>query len=357
MEDERSYLSCALDKVIRHKRYIYISALALVAICIAGFGCSPKKEKRPKMILSFYLDDTNPATADPGAYKTFLEYCRSHGIKGESSVILGYDGRSLADNPEEDEIAFLQLARNSYDYGMDVHMEIMTHKGLYDFKEQLIPEGVIHEGLWLHEPGVSGKEYMQYFSSILGHGDSLGIKFSGLTWPGCGCEACTHRYGELREMGPLKFNQAVWEALIELVKQDRFNGRVIPIFYESSEEEYGIIRKAADGDYAVYDLMPNAEDQMGIWENTADKVDPDYYISEDGKSGIIIKHLQDGAPYCMWYMHWQGLNPGNGLGWEAFQKVVERIEMHLSDQVVWMRPSDMVTRYHERGSWDFVNDL
>ena len=118
-----------------------------------------------------------------------------------------------------------------------------------------------------------------------------------------------------------------------------------------------IIQKATEGEYAIYDLMPNAKDHFGIWENASEHVDPDYYITADGKSGIIIRHLQEGAPYCMWYMHWQGLNPENGVGWEAFKTVTERIEKYLSDQVVWMRPSDIVTHYHDAGSWDFVDDI
>ena len=111
------------------------------------------------------------------------------------------------------------------------------------------------------------------------------------------------------------------------------------------------MQKASDGEYAVYDLMPNAEDHMGIWENSTDWVDPDYYITEDGKSGIIVKHLEEGAPYCIWYMHWQGLNPESGVGWPAFKTVVERIEEYLGDRVVWMRPSDIVTTYHQAGGW------
>ena len=187
--------------------------------------------------------------------------------------------------------------------------------------------------------------------------DGWEIAFTGFTWPGCGCEACTARYAEFRQQGPLKFNPAVYEALLEVTRQGKFRTSVISIFYESSETDYKIMQKAADGEYAVYDLMPNAEDRFGIWDNTLDMVDPDYYISEDGKSGIIVKHLEEGAPYCMWYMHWQGLNPESGVGWAAFKTVVERVNRHLADRVVWMRPSDMVQGYHEAGGWDFIENL
>ncbi len=111
----------------------------------------------------------------------------------------------------------------------------------------------------------------------------------------------------------------------------------MPCFFGSSETEYDIHRKAGDGQYAVYDLMPNARDCFGIWENNPARVDPDYYVTADGKSGIVVRHVRAGAPYCIWYAHWQGLNPAKGVGWSAFTRVVERIGKHLRDRVVWMR--------------------
>jgi len=316
--------------------------------------CTDKKEtKEKKMILSFYLDDTSPGIAGPEALKTFLDYCKANGVKGESTVVLGYDGESMAVDPDSLEIRFLEYASKSYESGIDTHMEIMTHHELFDFEAGKMNEDGIHEGLWLHEPEVAEETYRSYFANILDHGKQAGIAFTGFTWPGCGCDACSTRYAEFREQGPLKFNPAVYEALLEVTRQGKFRTSVIPIFYESSETDYKIMQKAADGEYAVYDLMPNAEDRFGIWDNTMDMVDPDYYISEDGKSGIIVKHLEEGAPYCMWYMHWQGLNPESGVGWEAFMTVVERVNRHLADRVVWMRPSDIVEKYHAAGGWGF----
>ncbi len=333
-----------------------INLLVKISLIIVPFivlsGCFGGKESQDrKMILSFYLDDTSPAIASPQALKTFLEYCEANGVKGESTVVLGYDGESMANNPDSLERRFLAYAARSYESGIDTHMEIMTHHELFDFEAGKMKDKGIHEGLWLHEPAVTKEIYHSYFSHILDHGDQAGIRFTGFTWPGCGCEACSTRYGELREEGPLKFNPAVFDALLDLVRANKFRTRVIPIFYESSETDYDIHLKAEAGEYAVYDLMPNAEDKFGIWENSMEWVDPDYYISEDGKSGIIVNHLKEEAPYCIWYMHWQGLNPENGVGWEAFKTVVERIHQHLGDRIVWMRPSDIVQNYHDSGGW------
>ena len=53
----------------------------------------------------------------------------------------------------------------------------------------------------------------------------------------------------------------------------------------------------------------------------------------------IVELVRAQAPYAIFFTHWQGLNPSNGVGWEAFTRVIQRIQKHLRDQVVWMRPS------------------
>jgi hypothetical protein len=332
------------------------SAMALAALQ-PGLILPAKRKKRDKMILTFYMDDTNPEIVKADAFKYFLDYCMGYGIRGESSVILGYSGSSIIDDASDNHKLYQWQARQAWDKGIDSHMEIMTHNTLFDFKTGKKREEGIHEGLWLHEPAVKAEEYREYFASIIAEGARSGIKFTGLTWPGCGCEVCTRRYAELKSSSPLHINQAAFDALLSLAKEGKFRGRVLPVFYESSEKEYGIFRRAADGKYGVYDLIPNCEDHFGIWENSDDHVDPDYYISENGKSGIIIRHYEENAPYCMWYMHWQGLNPEKGKGWKAFQTVNERIRKHLSEKVVWMRPSDVATSYHDAGGWSFTGNL
>jgi hypothetical protein len=332
------------------------TALALAAVSGLGYSCRGKNHQN-KMILSFYMDDTNPYIVKAEAYKVFLEYCQANGINGESSVILGYNGKSMVENPDDNQKSFLKLVKESYRKGIDSHMEIMTHHELFDFKAGRKKDGGIHEGLWLHEPAVTVEEYQRYFSEILAEAAKSKIKYTGLTWPGCGCEVCTKRYAELESTGPLHLNDAVFRALLNLAKEGKFRGRVIPIFYEANETEYGIFQRASNGQFGVYELMPNAMDHFGIWENSTEHIDPDYYISEDGKSGIVIRHLENKAPYCIWYMHWQGVNPENGVGWEVFKTVTRRIKRHLFNQVVWMRPSDIVTSYHDAGGWSFLSNL
>lgn len=341
------------------RQFLGIAAGSMVVAMPGGRrGISAESAGRPrdrKTILSFYCDDTSPRAAGAKAFETFLDYCAKQAVACEASAILGTSGHSMPRNPDEEEKAFLRQLSRAWECGVGTHMELMTHQTLFDFDANRPKDGAGHEGLWLYEPGVTVEQYQQYFAAILTEGQRAGVRFTGLTWPGCSCEACTKRYAELRAGGHREPNPAMWQALLNLAKAGKFRGRTVPCFFDASESDDAIVHKAADGGYGVYDLMPNALDHFGIWENNPKRVDPDYYITEDGKSGIIVRRVQSGAPYCIWYAHWQGLNPAQGVGWPAFTTVVERISKHLRDRVIWMRPSEITDRYHAAAGWDFLN--
>jgi len=192
-----------------------------------------------KTILSFYCDDTNPYCAPPEAFKTFLDLCASEGIAGESSVILGYEWSA---------------------HGL-INRPTTNIQSAYE--------------------------------------ESVGIRFTGLTQPGCGCDACVRRHQELNTGDQSDPNP---------------NG--------------------------VYNLPPNAEDRFGKWLNAPDWVNADYYITADGQAGRIVDLVRAQASYCIFYTHWQGLNSTNGVGWKAFTQVIQRVQKYLHQDVDWMRPSD-----------------
>jgi len=341
------------------RRFLGAAATVVAALGRSGRVRAEGRDEpgNRKMILSFYCDDTGPHVAGAKAFETFLDYCAHQGIAGESSAILCMSGHSISRNPNNEEKAYLRQVKRAQECGIDTHMELMTHQGLFDFDADRQREGAVHEGLWLHEPEITVEEYQRYFADIIAEGQRADVRFTGLTWPGCGCDTCTRRYAELRASGHVEPNPAIWKALLNLAKEGKFRGRTIPCFFNCSESNYGIHQKAGDGEYAVYDLMPNAEDHFGIWKNDPKRVNPDYYITEDGKSGILVRHIQSGAPYCIWYAHWQGLNPGKGVGWPAFVTVVERIRRHLPERIVWMRPSEITNRYHAAGGWSFLENV
>ena len=331
-----------------------------------------------KTVLSFYCDDTNPYSAPPEAFKAFLDFISSEGIAGEASLILGYGfpEHGLLSRPTTDlQYAYIKEVQRAYVCGIDTHFELLTHKGLFDFNEGCIPEGAIHEGLWMYEPAVSVEAYEAYFDHIITEGERIGMRFTGVTWPGCGCQACLRRYRQLWISGLGKRlsdswqagftlyrlksaltdlregtapNPNVWQALLDLAKRGRFRGRTVPCFFGGARKQCEDRLMANEEAYGVYDLPPNADDRLGLWINDPGRVDADYYITSDGQSGRIVELVRAEAPYCLLYSHWQGLNPVNGVGWEAFTNLVRRVKRFLGDQVVWMRPSEFTDHLFDK---------
>lgn len=347
---------------IRPSRRRFIGG-AVTSAAAAALGPLPRAAGKAagataerKTILSFYCDDTGPYTAGAAAFRTFLDYCAERGIAGESSLILGASRHSMARDPSEEERAYLDQVRRAWACGIDTQMELMTHHGLFDFEAGREPEQAVHEGVWLYEPATTEADYERYIGHIIAEGARAGIRFTGLTLPGCTCTACTRRYAELKAGGHDEPNPALWKALLNLARQGKFRGPTVPCWFYANETKYGAVRKASDGASAIFDLVPNAMDQLGSWSNSRDRVDPDYYITADGKAGIVVRHVQARSPYCLWYAHWQGLNPSRGVGWTAFTQVIERIRTHLRDRIVWMRPSDITDRYQKAGGWGFLDE-
>ena len=323
--------------------------LKAAAVSAAGWGAMASPGRAVgRTVLSFYMDDTNPCVVGVEAFKRFLDFVAAEKIAGESSVILGFEWEEhgLLSRPKTDvQRAYIDQLHRAYECGIDSHMELMTHSGLFDFAIGRVPEGAQHEGIWLHEPNVSVAAYESYFGHILAEGEKIGVRFTGVTWPGCGCDVCQRRTAELFKGGPLQVNPNVWKALLNLAKQGKFRGRTVPCFILGGTEEHPFKLMAGEGEFGVYDLYPNADDYFGIWENDPKRVNVDYYITANGESGRIVEKIRAGAPRCVLYGHWQGLNPAQGLGWPAFQQVVRRVQKHYADRVTWMRPSALTDQY------------
>jgi hypothetical protein len=302
-----------------------------------------KEHKMEKTVLSFYVDDTNPYDAPAEAFKTFLEFVSDQGAAGEASLILGYNweqhGR-MSYPTKGTQAAFIEQARRAYQCGIDTHCELYTHEGLFDFQEKGIPPGAIHEGLWLFEPEVPVEAYEGYFSSILSEGEALSVRYTGLTWPGCDCGACKRRYRELDKMGVKAPNPNFWQALLNLAKAGRFKGHTVPCFFGEDLPKAQAVLTASEDRYKIYSRSPNAGDHFEVWLNDPQYVDADYYITADGQAGRMAELVRSQAPYAIFFSHWQGVNPVNGVGWEAFTQVIQRIQRHLYGEVIWMRPSE-----------------
>jgi hypothetical protein len=311
--------------------------------------------------LSFYCDDTNPYGRPAETFRTFVDYCREHGIKGESSVVIGWrlsEEGLLTRELDDCKKRFIEDVAAADEVGLDTHFEILTHASVYDVPGSRFPARPFHEGVWLQDPEVTKDEYLEYFTFILDEADRVGIRYSGMTTPGYVDEESVAKEREIGETGFFRgINPAVWQALHQLATEGRFARSVVPSFAGYAENERRPVLVAGGTDAAVFELAPNSRDFLGSWQMTDEMVDPDYYITADGRSGRIVELLREGAPYCLYYSHWQGYNPHDGIGWQAFQTMVDRIETHLAGEVEWARPTDICDDALASGAYDRLESL
>jgi hypothetical protein len=135
-------------------------------------------------------------------------------------------------------------------------------------------------------------------------------------------------------------NPGVWQALLSLARAGRFRSRTVPCFFGGEVPVAAAQVTASAGGCGVFTLPPNAGDHFGTWLNDPQYVSADYYITADGQAGRLVDLVRAHLPYALFYTHWQGLNPANGVGWAAFTQVIRRVQKHLRDEVAWMRPSE-----------------
>ena len=343
-------------KCVGRREFLKTCAAAAAGLSLVGHPAmaAPQADKAreqkgrdvmDKTVLSFFCDDTS--TYRSASFGAFLDYVKAEGLGGESTVLIapGSGSDLLSEVNSDLERRYVEQLRRAYDCGIGSHMEVMTHGGKFDFDLRRVPAGAIYEGLWLHEPAVSVEEYEAYFGGIIAEGEKIGVRFTGLTWPGGGGPEVDRRYAELRRQGITNLNPNCWQALLNLAKKGKFRNRTVPCFVHGGGE---VRQMAADGPCGVYDMPVIGEDWLGRWDNITERVNPDYYVTADGQGGHIAQAVREGRPYCFFHAHWQGLNPGTGVGWEPFKLVVGRIKEHLGDRVVWMPPSEFTDRWHDR---------
>ncbi|OGG55513.1 MAG: hypothetical protein A3F84_29705 [Candidatus Handelsmanbacteria bacterium RIFCSPLOWO2_12_FULL_64_10] len=293
--------------------------------------------------ISFFLDDVAPyVTGVPGregevcpvdaaALVEVLDFLRARGLSGAISVIPGI--RGLLTRPRDaHERRFAEGVGRLRDYPVDTHMEIMTHGRLFDFSRMAPAEGDMTEMAWLDDPAVSVEACRDYFLGTIRVGRNLGISYTGLTTPG------THSH----------MNPNVWTALLELAEAGEFPNRAVPVF---ATVEEGTIPatprpRAVRGRFGVYDLPSGVWDYMASWRNAQDWVNVDHYVDAKG-GGHLAALIQAGSPVAVFHVHWQGLNPQTGLGWEAFEKMIDRLTAQFGDRIVWQRPSEIAAAFHQ----------
>jgi len=294
--------------------------------------------------VSFFIDDVAPYVPgeqgntipiDASALIELLDYIAEERLAAAISVIPGMYGRLLTRAQTPHERAFAEAIGTIPQYPVDPHMEIMTHHRLFDFATMTWSDQATFEGEWLDNPSVHVQEYAEYFSNTIAVGRELGISYTGLSTPG------THA----------NMNPNVYRGLLQLAEEGLFHNPVVPVFatIEEDKPSRAPVLRASRGRFAVYDCPSSVWDYLASWRNSTDWIDVNRYIDGTGK-GCLGRLIADGAFMALFHVHWQGINPQTGLGWQAFQQMTRRLKTLLGDSVIWRRPSEIVARFHENSN-------
>ena len=292
--------------------------------------------------ISLFIDDTNMWPL--GGVAALLDFCEAQGVRGKISLIPGLDvkpgQRHMGQKLAPDAVAFMSEMALAGARGFDVHMELMTHKGLWDFAADRVREDGQHEGVWLHEPEVPVAAYEAYFEGVLAAARAGGVAINGVTVPGCDCSACSSRLAQLRAEDHEGPSENAWQALLDLAERGGFGVPVVAVFHADADEARPMRIMASRDGFGVYDARMDVIDLDLLRQGALTRADVDLFITEDGQSGHIADLVRAGAETCFFDMHWMKMNPANDEGWAAFREVIRRINATLGDRVAWVKPSD-----------------
>lgn len=312
-------------------------------------------EKLPRFhdraMTAFIVDDVHGQDPESAAaFRAFRDACADRGLRGECSLILGLKrdagGAPLPLMPD-----YIRDAREADDKKIfDAYMEIMTHGFLFDFGNGCIAADGPHEGVWLLDETVVPEAYQEYFRNIVGMARQFDLKVNGLTIPGCGCAACV-AHKKSRRIAPLTaahLNPGVAQALLGLAAKNQLATPVAGTFMgtvKSGPADAMVL--AENGPYAVYDLPPGvAGDHLGRWDNDRKYVDVDQYLNADGDGGRLAELIAQDTRTLIYYGHWQGLRPDQGVGFQPFLEVARRLSVFYAERIEWMRPSAIAAYTH-----------
>lgn len=311
-----------------------------------------------KTPIAFILDDPTPRvfvyyehsktrkTADgrplltevPNDFLTrFIEVVKLWNIRGKFTVVPCPGGRgNLVDGltgfPKSETDWWLDKVRTELSENFSFCPEMLTHAGAMDLETgKLLPE---NEYEWAAHQ--TRETLTPYIEKALRINKEAGIYCSGVS-------------------SPWGFGAPVTEEYVHAISE-----AVYRVHHRTDTWYFGVFRPGEEGAKPYLALNENGRRVVSIpstikdmiWQSmdTTDTSDEyvnriaDMYITEDGKSGDIIRVLDSGG-WPVMLTHWQSLfSNGAETGLRIFDEIGCRVDRNLSDRVEWMRHDQIMQR-------------
>lgn len=280
--------------------------------------------------------DKEPLTGDgvrlvdeiPTAFLT--EYCdvvERHGIAGKFSVVPMPAGRGdvvrgIAGHPVEETRDWMNTVRARLADRFDFSPEMLTHDFAVNLADgSMLPETELE---WSRKQDV--RTLTPYITKALQLLKDAGIDATGVTSPWTFADQVEADY----QQAIMTAQKAVW-------------GRSLSWYFLHAYDDRPGTRPylaRADNSGALVSIVANMHDRF--WLSLQHREEPgdvaeiaDYYLTDDGRSGAILRVLEAGG-WPTIVTHWQCLY-GNGskVGLRALDLLGERINRLLADRVRW----------------------
>ena len=260
----------------------------------------------------------------------FGDICAKYGVRGKFSVVpmpagMGRIDRGLSHCSQEHLARFLNAIRQKVAPLFSITPEILSHYRAFDIKREQFLH--IMEDKYISQASAEQiADYVSYAIEIL---CNVNLNPEGLTSP--------WMTGQDNEQN---YAAGIGMAYKRTLNRDRcfyfLHHRPVimgPTVMCSSPETGTVVsipRTLPDifwpGNTPGNDLEAVRAIRTGI----------DGIISEDGRSGDILKQVEEGGPIVL-ITHWQSLfSDGRFYGLDGFECLIERIHRYIGDKVEWM---------------------
>ena len=259
----------------------------------------------------------------------FCDLTEQYGVKGKFSIVPMPAGQGDIMNgikgvPAHEVAEWLDTVRLRLAPSFSICPEMLTHGNAYDISAEKMTD--IREDEW---SCLQNRESLtRYITKALTLVRDAGFTTRGVT-------------------SPWEFGKSVEDAYIRAISDALFDvtGSVNGWYFLHCIRNTANVRPwlaLSDGDRRLVSIPVTTRDH--VWKTLeSERSDSEFiseiadgYITEDGGDGEIVRVLNSGG-YPVMLTHWQSLmSNGTGVGIEALRLVLDRIEKHLSDRVIWM---------------------
>ncbi len=274
----------------------------------------------------------------PDAFvRKFGLWCREHGVKGKYSIVpfpacVGWIDRVVPGWSSQQLQNSIKLVQELMVPDWDIHPEMVSHTVAVDIKtgRPYQPHAKFMEN-WGWTDGKSVEQLAEYIAYALRILKNVDLPCEGFTTPG----GFGNRVRQELSRAALQSVSSVFGAEIP-----HYFKYVVGRGTDTTPRVENVSGLATGQVQCVVNVPAGTGDWYGGWTGV-DLPQAERFITEDLQSGRMVELIEAGAPAVM-LCHWTGIySNGTEVGYQAFQKVVQRIAQRFSHQTLWMKLSDM----------------